>query len=168
MIANALNGGAEQDPEDDFLETTLGQTLIKPSNTGSIVPYHNPDPIAKGLVEDPLGDDPFEQEKNKGNLGGEWYDPMGGSMLEQMIKNGKKKGKDDKGSGDAGSDAHNPGEQFPGPPELVNPVPEMHLQAYPDIPNLQSLAGTLRPRAMALQPMAPQTLRSAATARIAK
>ena len=74
-----------------------------------------------------------------------------------------------------------------GPPEPVNPDPLLHDQidrllgvepwpwvpgaeatAYPDIPNLQSLAVTLRPRTMALQPMATPALRWAATARIAK
>jgi hypothetical protein len=120
------NGGAEIEKTNNFLETTLGQTLIKDSKTGSIVPVHNPDPLANGLVRDPLGDNRFEQDKNQGSTGGGWYDPMGGSMVEQMIKAGKKnKGKDNKGSGDAASDARNPGYEFSADPALVNPVPEL-------------------------------------------
>ncbi len=120
------NGGGELVYENNFLLTTLGQSLIKHSNTGSIVPFHNPDPLANGLVEDPLGDETFEQDKNQGSMGGGWYDPMGGSMFEQMMKAGKKnknKGKGDKGSGDASSDALNPGYEFSADPALVNPVP---------------------------------------------
>ena len=132
------NGGAETVKENHFLQTTLGQTLIKHSNTGSIIPFHNPvpidssvnpgtgasNPVSNGLSEDPFADKNFEREKNPGSMGGDWYDPMGGSMVEQMIKAGKKnKGKDNKGSGDAASDARNPGYDFSADPALVNPVP---------------------------------------------
>ena len=112
---------------------------------------------------------------------------MGGSIMDQVKKNGTSGQGDDDDNGDDKPPPRNHGEEFPGPPELVNPVPIFHDQvdrllgvestpwvpgadaaAYPDIPNLQSLAVTLRPRATALQPMATQALRSAATARIAK
>jgi hypothetical protein len=130
------NGAAGFEKVNNFLETTLGQTLIKHSNTGSIVPLHNPDPLANGLVEDPLGDNPFEQEKNQGgSTGGGWYDPMGGSLYEQMMKAGKKnKGKGSKGSGDAASDAHDPGYEFSADPALVNPVPVQLPVAKPALP----------------------------------
>lgn len=130
------NSGGELVYVNNFLQTTLGQTLIGHGKTGSIVPYHNPDPLANGLVADPLGDDPFEQQGNQGSSsGGGWYDPMGGSMYEQMVKAGKKnKGKGNKGSGDAGSDAHNPGYDFSADPALVNPVPVQLPVARPNIP----------------------------------
>jgi hypothetical protein len=144
LIEEAMkNGGAELVYENNFLQTTLGQTLIKNSKTGSIVPFHNPDPLANSLVVDPLGNDPFEQEANQGgSSGGGWYDPMGGSMLEQMIKAGKKnkgKGKGNKGSGDAGSDALNPGYEFSADPALVNPVPVQLPVAKPRNTTVQHL-----------------------------
>jgi hypothetical protein len=87
-------------------------------------------------AEDPLGDNPFEQEKNQGgSTGGGWYDPMGGSLYEQMMKAGKKnKGKGSKGSGDAASDAHDPGYEFSADPALVNPVPVQLPVAKPALP----------------------------------
>jgi|GEM_PF-3975051 len=129
------NGGSELVYKNNFLQTTLGQTLIGHGKTGSIVPYHNPDPLANGLVADPLGDNTFEQDGNQGSMGGGWYDPMGGSLFEQMMKAGKKnKGKGNKGSGDAASDAHNPGYDFSADPALVNPVPVQLPVARPNIP----------------------------------
>jgi hypothetical protein len=130
------NGGAEIEKTNNFLQSTLGQTLIKHSKTGSIIPIHNPDPLAKGLNKNSLNNDRFEQDKNQGSgAGGGWYDPMGGSMYEQMIKAGKKnKGKNKgkgKGSGDAASDARNPGYEFSADPALVNPVPELKSTAKP-------------------------------------
>ena len=116
------NGGAEIVKENNFLETTLGQTLIKDSKTGSIVPYHNPDP------------DSFLPGDGGGYGGGTGggFDPNNGMSIVDQLKKGKKKGKNKgKGSGDASSDARNPGYEFSADPALVNPVPELLTTAKP-------------------------------------
>lgn len=154
------NGGAEYIPENHFLETTLGQTLIKQSQTGSIVPYHNPDP------------DSFLPGDGGGYGGGTGggFDPNSGMSIVDQLKKGKKKGgnkgDDDEGTGDAASNMHDPDIVYPADPALVNPVPINlpvgkpsktkvqnlpapaltqkgkgpigNLTKYPDIPNLPS------------------------------
>jgi hypothetical protein len=116
------NGGSEVAKKNNFLQTTLGQTLIKHSVTGSIVPVHNPDP------------DSFLPGDGGGYGGGTGggFDPNNGMSIVDQLKKGKKKGKNKgKGSGDASSDASNPGYEFSADPALVNPIPELLTTARP-------------------------------------
>jgi hypothetical protein len=103
------NGGAGISKENHFLESTLGQTLIKHSKTGSIVPVHNPDP-GSYMPEDGYG----------GGTGVGGFDPNNGESIVNQLKKGKKKGK--KKGGGSGN-APKPGYEFSANPALVNPVP---------------------------------------------
>ncbi len=102
-------GGGAFRAEVDFWETPFGKQLVEGGNTGSIVPVHNPADITPG-----------DGGGQGGGTGG--FDPNGGSIVEQLKKGQKKQGDDDKSSGDAGSDDHDPGE-FALIMDLVNPVP---------------------------------------------
>jgi hypothetical protein len=111
MLALLKQHGGPAIPTVDFLGTPLGVALVEGGKT--IVPIHNPADLAN-IFEDAGG--------MGGGAGG--FDPMGGSIQEQL-KQGARNGEDDDANGD-GSDPLN-GEGFwnglPGPPEVVNPPP---------------------------------------------
>jgi hypothetical protein len=124
--------GAEFQEEVDFFETLFGKQLIEGGKTGSIVPYHNP---AGGLLRDAEG--------GGGGMGG--FDPNGGSLTEQLKKkrnSGKSTDEDDNKSNNPPPPNH--GEVFPGPPELVNPVPILHKQRLTASPSPTAVAKIAR------------------------
>jgi hypothetical protein len=114
LIEEAMkNGGSEITKENHFLESTLGQNLIKHSKTGSIVPYHNPDP---GSFMPGDGDG-----YGGGTSGG--FDPNNPTSIVDQMKKGKKKGKNKGKKKGGGSPPPKPGYEFSANPALVNPVP---------------------------------------------
>jgi len=112
LIKEAMkNGGSEFIPRVDPYKTPLGKHLMGKT----IVPHHNPADFNPGSFQPADGG-------AGGGTGG--FDPMGGSIVDQMKKQGSKNkddGKDDGGS-DGGQKTRT-ADQFPGLMELVKPVP---------------------------------------------
>ena len=148
LIEEAMkNGGGEYIPREDFLGSPLGRYLSEKGKT--IVPVHNPADFNPGA---------FQPGENGGGGAGGGFDPMGGSIVDQMKKNGSKNknnGNDDGGS-DGGKQTH-AADQFPGLMELVNPVP------IPVAKPLKNKVQHIAPRTLAPKPAQTGGLRTALT-----
>jgi hypothetical protein len=148
-------GGGKYIPHVDPYKTPLGEHLMGKS----IVPHHNPADFNPGA---------FQPGENGGGGAGGGFDPMGGSFVDQMKKQGSKynnNGKDDGGS-DGGKKTH-AADQFPGLMELVNPVPiplakPLKRKALKSKP-LKRKARHIAPRALSPKPAQNGGLRAALT-----
>ena len=112
----ALGGAMERTPE--FWLTPIGRDLAEGGVGGFTVtdPAPEYDPSAVG----------YDPEEGHGGNGGGW-DPMAGSLKDNIRQSAGQSGNDNDDDDDSDPAPVHHGETFPGPPELVNPVPIARL-----------------------------------------